>query len=153
MVYGKRIRPKVFKKEHLFDRTQELNISHSVTIISLKLGVCIGMKEQEPRVKNDLHRHVLPTALTLWSPSFFSNEKTSIQKLIKMDTKKMCFFPTSITSLYISLKIIQIKQKGKRKAIKSDEWVSGSYFGGSVLMPYFSFRSFSCSSFFFVSIF
>lgn len=27
------------------------------------------------------------------------------------------------------------------------------YFGGSVLMPYFSFRSFSCSSFFFVSIF
>lgn len=27
------------------------------------------------------------------------------------------------------------------------------YFGGSVLMPYFSFRSFNCSSFFFVSIF
>lgn len=27
------------------------------------------------------------------------------------------------------------------------------YFGGSVLMPYFSLRSFNCSSFFFVSIF
>lgn len=40
------------------------------------------------------------------------------------------------------------------KGVQLGSWgIMTVYFGGSVFMPYFSLRSFNCSSFFFVSIF
>lgn len=75
-------------------------------------------------------------------------------KFINYQLKYQCF-KTNISLGKFNLEIQMWLQKKtvQKSNCTTLHKVQDSYLGGSVFIPYFSFRSLSCSSFFFVSIF
>lgn len=122
--------------------TQELVYIHHITLIDLNY-VCSNEKGGKNRTLMCYPRRLIWPTATL---KRFQSIKLTHESCL---THYFCLTEQSVP--WCNIKIYT--KKKIKKPPKQTMFSLWCYFGGSVLMPYFSLRSFSCSSFFFVSIF